>query len=86
MFEQTLEELVITPDAKDIILLYSDGLTETMNSIKDLLGEENVKRIIKNNAEKSAEEIKRALLNAVETFRGAAPQHDDITMVLLKRC
>lgn len=85
LFEQTLEELVITPHANDIILLYSDGLTETMNSIKDLLGEENVKRIIKNNADKTAEEIKRALLDAVETFRGTSPQHDDITLVLLKR-
>jgi serine phosphatase RsbU (regulator of sigma subunit) len=84
LFEQTLEELIITPRKDDIILLYSDGLTETMNSIKDLLGEENVKRIIKNNAGKSAEEIKKALLQAVETFRGAAPQNDDITMVILK--
>lgn len=84
LFEQTLEEFTFLPEKNDIVLFYSDGLTETMNTIRDQLGEENVKRIIKNNSDKSAEEIKRALLNAVETFRGAASQHDDITIVILK--
>lgn len=84
LFEQTLEEFTFSPEKNDIILFYSDGLTETMNTFRDLLGEENVKRIIKNNSDKSAEEIKKALLNAVETFRGAAAQNDDITIVILK--
>lgn len=84
LFEQTLEEITFTPEKNDIIVLFSDGLTETMNSIQDQLGEENVKRIIKNNLDKSAEEIKRVLLNAVEIFRGDAPQNDDITFVIIK--
>lgn len=84
MFEQTLDELTFQPVKNDIVIFYSDGLTETMNTIKDQLGEENVKRIVKNNSDKSAEEIKSALLNAVETFRGSAFQNDDITIVILK--
>lgn len=84
LFEQTLEELTVVPEKNDIVILYSDGLTETMNSFKDQLGVENVKRIIKNNLEKPAEEIKKVLLSAVETFRGTAAQNDDITFVILK--
>ena len=84
LFEQTLEELTFTPQKNDVVLFYSDGLTETMNIARDQFGEENVKRIIKNNSEKSAEEIKGAILRAAEGFRGTALQYDDLTMVVLK--
>jgi serine phosphatase RsbU (regulator of sigma subunit) len=84
LFEKTIETETVKTNADDIILLYSDGVTETMNMVKDQFGDENIKRIIKNNSSKSAEEIKNALLNALTAFRGPANQHDDITIVVLK--
>lgn len=84
LFEQTLEELIFTPQKNDVVCFYSDGLTETMNIARDQFGDENVKRIIKNNCDKSAEEIKSAILRASEGFRGTALQYDDLTMVILK--
>jgi len=84
LFEQTLEEISFVPKRNDIIFFYSDGLTETMNIVKDLFGEDKVKRLISSNCDKSAEEIKTALLKAAENFRGSALQNDDLTMVILK--
>jgi len=43
-----------------------------------------LKRIIANNCDKSAEEIKNYLLRAVTGFRGTALQNDDITFIVLK--
>lgn len=84
VFERTLEVAEIKMNHGDILFLYSDGVTDTMNIMRDQFGDENVKRVIKNNSQKSAEEIKSALLNAIISFRGSANQHDDLTMVILK--
>lgn len=84
IFEKTLEEAFIKPEKNDIVFLYSDGVTEAMNIMRDMFGEENLKRIIANNADKTVEEIKNALLRAVTGFRGTALQNDDITFIVLK--
>lgn len=84
LFEKTLEVYKIVPENNDIIVIYSDGVTETMNIVKDCFGEERVKKVIQNNIDKSAEEIKNALLRAINLFRYDAPQNDDLTLVVLK--
>lgn len=84
VFEKTLEEVTIQPESKDIIFFFTDGISEAMNPFFQLFGEENIKRIIENNSEKSAGEIKTVLLNAIAAFRGTAYQNDDLTFVILK--
>lgn len=84
IFEKTLEEYVFKPANDDIILIYSDGVTEAMNMYRDLFGEDNLKRVTKNNADKSSQEIQDAILRAITAFRGPANQNDDLTMVVLK--
>lgn len=84
VFEKTLEEITIKPASKDIIFFFTDGISEAMNTYFQLFGEENIKRIIKNNSGKSAAEIKNALLGAINAFRGTAYQNDDLTFVILK--
>jgi sigma-B regulation protein RsbU (phosphoserine phosphatase) len=84
VFEKTLEEAVIKPEKNDIVFLYSDGVTEAMNIVRAQFGDENLKRIISNNSEKTVEEIKTALLKAIAAFRGTALQNDDITFIVLK--
>lgn len=84
IFEKTLEEVIIKPEQNDLVFFYSDGVTEAMNLVRDQFGEENVKRVIAHNHEKTVEEIKIALLRAIAGFRGTAHQNDDITFILLK--
>lgn len=84
IFEKRLEEVTIQPQSKDIIFFFTDGISEAMNLYFQLFGEENIKRIIKDNSNKSAEEIKSVLLNAIIAFRGTAYQNDDLTFVILK--
>lgn len=84
VFEKTLEVETVNMLSGDILFLYTDGVTDTMNINRDQFGDENIKRILKNNSDKSAEEIKNALLNGLIAFRGGANQYDDLTMVVLK--
>ena len=84
IFEKTLEVKQFMPATNDILIVYSDGVTEAMNYYKDQFGEDNLKRIISNFAEKSANEIKEGILQAIINFRNSAIQNDDITMIVLK--
>ena len=68
----------------DILVLYTDGITEAMNEDHELFGEENLIEVIKSNASLSAQEIKTRIVQAVGFFVGDAPQHDDMTLVVAK--
>ena len=84
IFEKTLEEVTFQPLVSDVVLFFTDGLSESMNIVNNLFGEERIKNVIENNIEKSAEEIKTALLKAVVDYRGTAIQNDDLTFLILK--
>lgn len=84
VFEKTLEEVTINPSAGDIVFFYSDGVNEAMNLTREQFGDENIKRIISSNSDKTAEEIKNCLIRSINAFRGTAQQNDDITFLVLK--
>ena len=84
LFEKTIEEKTIKPNQGDILLFYTDGITEAMNEFKAEYGEERLKRVLEENATLSANEIKQKILQSVYLFRGSTLQFDDITLVVLK--
>jgi serine phosphatase RsbU (regulator of sigma subunit) len=49
-----------------------------------LFGKDRIKEVSRRNAGLDAEGIRRAIFNAVENFRGKAPQEDDVTLVVAK--
>lgn len=85
MFDKILEESEIIPEENDIIFLYTDGVSETMNESRILFGEERIKSIIAGNCTKSSEEIKQILLYSLNSFKGRAPIADDLAFVILKK-
>jgi sigma-B regulation protein RsbU (phosphoserine phosphatase) len=84
VFEETLEEITLPFTDDSLAILYSDGLSETMNTQHALLGEEPLFTIARAHRGKPAKQILSALLAAAENFRGSAEQHDDITVVVLQ--
>lgn len=74
----------ISLSSGDILYLYTDGVTEATSSALELYGEERLKSIINNNAEKSTENILKTIKSDIDLFVGEAPQFDDITMLCLK--
>lgn len=68
----------------DIIVLYTDGITEAFNERDENYGEERMIAIITQNRSRPAREIGDALLADIRLFAGSAPQSDDITFILIK--
>ncbi len=68
----------------DIVVFYTDGITEAENTSSELFGIERLKDVVYNNRGRSAEKIKEAILNEITSFRGEKEQVDDITFVILK--
>jgi phosphoserine phosphatase len=71
--------------AGDILVLLSDGIYEYRNGANEEFGEARVDELIRANHHESPKVLVALLLRAVAVFAGAAPQEDDITMVIVKR-
>lgn len=74
----------MTYQSGDFLVLFSDGLIETMSTSGDELGIEPVIGILKNQADRSARDIYEALFAVSQNFRGSVQQRDDVTIVVVK--
>jgi len=78
-------ESVISLDPKEMLLLYSDGISEAINEKEEELGEEAMTNIILENPDLSLEEMSDIIFEKVKTHSGDNLQYDDMTIVLIKR-
>ncbi|MBE0659540.1 MAG: SpoIIE family protein phosphatase [Bryobacteraceae bacterium] len=69
----------------DILVIYSDGITEAFNPSGDEYGEQRMLDLIQRNRSASAQDILNTLFEDVTAFAGSAPQHDDMTAIVVKR-
>jgi serine phosphatase RsbU (regulator of sigma subunit) len=83
--EFVFEEATVAFEPGDILIAYSDGITEAMNENSEQFGEEKLAEFIRQNSEISAAELIGQIIQAVKIHAGASPQHDDITIVVVKR-
>ena len=67
-----------------VVVIGTDGITETRNTAGEFFGSERVREIVRANAAASAADIQAAVIQAVQSFRGEAPQEDDVTLVVVK--
>ena len=68
----------------DCILMYTDGVNETMNTGNEEFGEERIVECVVNNYNSSADAIMNALICSLKSFSENTPQSDDITIVTAK--
>lgn len=68
----------------DLLYLYTDGVTEAMNTAQELYGEERLKRTLDANVSAAPEEIFKAVKKDLDDFVADAPQFDDITMLAMR--
>lgn len=69
----------------DVVALYSDGVTEALNADEEEFGDDRLVAVVRETAATSATQIVSAVLAAIDAFAAEAPQHDDITLMVLKR-
>jgi sigma-B regulation protein RsbU (phosphoserine phosphatase) len=68
----------------DVIVFYSDGITEAWNEKKDEFGENQLLDVLNNSLDKKAENILYSVTDAVAAFVGRAEQSDDLTLGVVK--
>ena len=78
----TEQTLLLMPG--DLVLLYTDGISEAMTHDDEEWGEERMIAAAECCKDESAKEILRRLFVEVDTFTAGAPQHDDMTVLVLK--
>ncbi|MDE0186325.1 MAG: SpoIIE family protein phosphatase [Candidatus Poribacteria bacterium] len=81
----TYEQETIKLDNGDIVLFYTDGVTETFNINKELFGEKRLEHLVSRIHHRDAKEICGSIHNAVLEFQGEARQFDDLTLMVLKK-
>ena len=68
----------------DILLAFTDGISEAMNAAEDEWGEDRMIAEAQAHADLSAAELLQGLFRAADDFAAGAPQHDDMTLVVLR--
>lgn len=68
----------------DLLVFYSDGLTEAMNSEQEQFGEERLMCVVEEADGMDATEVREAILARVKSFLNGIPAQDDMTLVVLR--
>jgi len=69
----------------DILLVYSDGLTDAENQREEMFGEERLLQLIREAGPAGSHALEKKLLCAIEEFTEGTPQTDDITFVIVEK-
>ena len=80
-----LGEAEISVEPGDLLVFFTDGLTEAMNGERELFGDDRLAQVVQANAGASAQELVEAIVASVEAFSGDVPRADDLTLFVVKR-
>ncbi len=83
--EYRFEQETVRLSPGDVLVIYSDGITEAMDSTEIEFGESRLNEIITTHLDDPAEDLIGRVFEAVKAHAGGHPQSDDMTMVVIKR-
>ena len=77
------EEHPVTLNPGDVLMIYSDGVTEAGALSRGMFGEDRLKAAVIEHRAEGALVIQEAVFEAVDAFMGGAPVDDDVTLVVI---
>jgi sigma-B regulation protein RsbU (phosphoserine phosphatase) len=83
-FDTLLEEVRVPLAPGDVLVFYTDGLTEAMNPSMEPFGYGRLARVLAESASLSADQIQSRLLESLNRFRRNQEYADDVTLVVAK--
>ena len=83
VFNRVTNDFALEMSSGDCLILYTDGVTEALDSSGEEFGVENVTRVIVESAQMGADVVVERLTAELKKFVGEAPQHDDITLIVI---
>ena len=82
--DATYQQQMLQLFSGDILVAFTDGISEAMNAREVEWGEERLIAEAREHAELNAPELMKCLFRAADAFAGGALQHDDMTLVVLR--
>ena len=79
------QEASITFERGDVLVIYSDGITESINEREEEFDEDRLIEVVKNNLGRSASGIRDRIDEALSRFVGTTAPVDDMTLMIIKR-
>jgi len=84
LLPQRYQRGVFSLELGDLVVLFTDGVSESMNVRDEEWGEERLIELAKTFHGLPARDVMNRILAAAQAFAGGAPQHDDMTLVVLR--
>ena len=78
------EQETVQLQSGDVLLAFTDGVTEAFNPEGEEYGEERLQEILRAASCLSADEVRDHVVRSVRDWCAGAPQHDDLTFIVLK--
>ncbi|HVE16295.1 MAG TPA: GAF domain-containing SpoIIE family protein phosphatase [Chthoniobacterales bacterium] len=85
VFDRICGDFEFTLERGDYLLLYTDGATEALDAEGDEFGPERLVSSLKASATGNADHVIRQLTDDLKNFVGSHPQHDDITLIAIRK-
>ncbi|MDX1638907.1 MAG: PP2C family protein-serine/threonine phosphatase [Balneolaceae bacterium] len=83
-FDNNIEERTLRLGREDLLVLYTDGVVESLNTNHKFYGTERLRTLIESRKNKNARDVLTDLVTDVTGFSGDAQQHDDMTIMVIK--
>ena len=85
VFDRLTVDFAVSLERDDCLVLYTDGVTETLNSEGDEFGLDRMMQSVRASANDSAQAIVKRIIEDVRNFTESIPQNDDMTLIAIRR-
>jgi sigma-B regulation protein RsbU (phosphoserine phosphatase) len=85
VFDRLTVDFAVPLERNDCLVLYTDGVTETLNSEGDEFGVERMMQSVRASANDGAHAIVTRIIEDVREFTGSVPQNDDMTLIAIRK-
>lgn len=86
LFDEVIEDVSFSIESGDILVFFTDGITESLNVSGEEFSREKLQNIVANLHYKNASEINDSLISEIDKFsEGSKEHHDDITLLTIKK-
>jgi phosphoserine phosphatase RsbU/P len=85
VFDRLTVDFAVPLERDDCLVLYTDGVTEALNTEGDEFGLERTTEAVRASATDGAQAIVKRVIDDVRNFTGSNPQNDDITLIAIRK-
>jgi phosphoserine phosphatase RsbU/P len=85
VFDRLTADFAVPLERDDCLILYTDGVTEALNTEGDEFGLDRMIQSVRASATDGAQTIVKRIIDDVRDFTGSVPQNDDITLIAIRK-